>query len=185
MNKKAVLLDDERIIKFDKCLIATGGRPRPLPMSVPPECEEDVTTFRTVKETVSTDLKLKDFQRLEKVSQEAEEIIIIGGGFLGSELACSLAAGGRSHKLKVTQVFPEKGMMGLVLPEYLSDWTTQHVKKGGNFGKRLKIELGVAVKSQRLVQSVASGTTRKVALTLDSGERLEADHVGKGPPSSH
>lgn len=32
--------------------------------------------------------------------------------------------------LEVIQMFPEKGNMGKVLPEYLSNWTTEKVKKG-------------------------------------------------------
>lgn len=32
--------------------------------------------------------------------------------------------------LEVMQMFPEKGNMGKVLPEYLSNWTTEKVKKG-------------------------------------------------------
>ena len=32
--------------------------------------------------------------------------------------------------LEVVQIFPEKGNMGKVLPEYLSNWTTEKVKKG-------------------------------------------------------
>lgn len=35
--------------------------------------------------------------------------------------------------LEVVQMFPEKGNMGKVLPEYLSNWTTEKVKKGANF----------------------------------------------------
>jgi hypothetical protein len=40
--------------------------------------------------------KIIDFQQLEKVTQNAKSIIIVGGGFLGSELACALG-----HKGKV------------------------------------------------------------------------------------
>lgn len=32
--------------------------------------------------------------------------------------------------LEVIQMFPEKGNMGKVLPEYLSNWTTEKVKRG-------------------------------------------------------
>jgi hypothetical protein len=33
----------------------------------------------------------------------------VGGGFLGSELACALAHNAKKHGGKVTQVFPETG----------------------------------------------------------------------------
>lgn len=32
--------------------------------------------------------------------------------------------------LEVVQMYPEKGNMGKVLPEYLSNWTTAKVKRG-------------------------------------------------------
>lgn len=37
---------------------------------------------------------------------------------------------GNESDLEVIQMFPEKGNMGKVLPEYLSNWTTEKVKKG-------------------------------------------------------
>lgn len=37
--------------------------------------------------------------------------------------------------LEVIQMFPEKGNMGKVLPEYLSNWTTEKVRKGKAMNK--------------------------------------------------
>lgn len=37
--------------------------------------------------------------------------------------------------LEVIQMFPEKGNMGKVLPEYLSNWTTEKVRKGERTNK--------------------------------------------------
>lgn len=42
----------------------------------------------------------------------------------------SLFASAADSGLEVIQMFPEKGNMGKVLPEYLSNWTTEKVKKG-------------------------------------------------------
>jgi len=36
-----------------------------------------------------------------------------------------------SNNPKITQVYPEKGNMGKVLPEYLSEWTTSKVRSEG------------------------------------------------------
>lgn len=38
--------------------------------------------------------QIDDFRRLEKISREVKSITIIGGGFLGSELACALGRRG-------------------------------------------------------------------------------------------
>ncbi len=66
---------------------------------------------------------MNDFRELESVVRKSKSIAIIGGGFLGSELACALARNGRDAALQVTQIFPESGNMARVLPEYLSVWT--------------------------------------------------------------
>lgn len=60
----------------------------------------------------------------------AKSVAIVGGGFLGSELACALAKRGKATGLKVTQVFADIGNMGMVLPEYLSRWTTRKIEEG-------------------------------------------------------
>ena len=35
-------------------------------------------------------MQVEDFQKLNKITKNAESIAIIGGGFMGSELACAL-----------------------------------------------------------------------------------------------
>lgn len=64
------------------------------------------------------------------VTSGNKHIVIIGGGFLGSELACALARKGKKYGTTVTQVYPELGNMAAVFPEYLSKWTTSRVTKG-------------------------------------------------------
>ena len=59
-------------------------------------------------------LQIEDFQRLDDVARKVKSIAIVGGGFLGSELACALGRRGRDSALRVTQVFPESGNMGKV-----------------------------------------------------------------------
>lgn len=39
-------------------------------------------------------LQIGDFRTLEKISREVKSITVIGGGFLGSELACALGRKG-------------------------------------------------------------------------------------------
>lgn len=153
--QKAVL-EDGREVRYGKCLIATGGQPKNLPVFEKPELADKVTLYRTVS----------DFQALDELSRRAKSVVIVGGGFLGSELGCALGRRGAKTGLTVYQVFSEKGNMGRVLPEYLSRWTTDKVRNEG-----------VQVLSSTRVTDARLGPRGQVLLTLDSGQQIAADHV--------
>ena len=57
---------------------------------------------------------LSCFFSLVEIAKKVESVVVIGGGFLGSELACALAAWTPDAKLQVTQIFPEHGNMAKV-----------------------------------------------------------------------
>ena len=70
------------------------------------EISEKVTLFR----------KVEDYFKLNEITQKVKSVVIIGGGFLGSELACALGARSRAAEsnLSVTQVYHESGNMAKV-----------------------------------------------------------------------
>ncbi|XP_069002880.1 apoptosis-inducing factor 1, mitochondrial isoform X3 [Embiotoca jacksoni] len=152
-----VKLDDDSEISYDKCLIATGGVPRNLQVieRAGEEVMKKTTLFR----------KVEDFKELDKVSRSIKSITIIGGGFLGSELACALGRRSAESDLEVVQMFPEKGNMGKVLPEYLSNWTTEKVKREG-----------VKIISEALVKSVTCKDD-KLEIQLKDGRSVTTDHI--------
>ncbi|KAG7274145.1 hypothetical protein CRUP_011480, partial [Coryphaenoides rupestris] len=152
-----VQLDDNTEISYNKCLIATGGVPRNLQVieRAGEEVMKRTTLFR----------KVEDFKVLDSVSRSVKSITIVGGGFLGSELACALGRRSADSGLEVVQMFPEKGNMGKVLPEYLSNWTTEKVKKEG-----------VKVLAEALVKSV-SFKDDKVQIKLKDGRVVCTDHL--------
>ncbi|KAE8287897.1 Apoptosis-inducing factor 1, mitochondrial [Larimichthys crocea] len=152
-----VKLDDDTEISYDKCLIATGGVPRNLQVieRAGDEVMAKTTLFR----------KIDDFKSLDKVSRNIQSITIIGGGFLGSELACALGRRSNESGLEVIQMYPEKGNMGKVLPEYLSNWTTEKVKKEG-----------VKIISEALVKSVTCKDD-KLEIQLKDGRLVKTDHI--------
>ncbi|XP_068187971.1 apoptosis-inducing factor 1, mitochondrial isoform X13 [Antennarius striatus] len=152
-----VKLDDDTEISYGKCLIATGGVPRNL--QVIDRAGEEVTSRTTLFR------KIDDFRSLDKVSRNVKSITIIGGGFMGSELACALGRRTNESDLEVIQMFPEKGNMGKVLPEYLSNWTTEKVKKEG-----------VKVVSEALVKSVTFKDD-KLQIQLKDGRLVKTDHI--------
>nr|XP_015207224.1 PREDICTED: apoptosis-inducing factor 1, mitochondrial isoform X1 [Lepisosteus oculatus] len=152
-----VCLNDGSEISYEKCLIATGGIPRNIQAieRAGEEVMKRTTLFR----------KIEDFKSLEKISREVESIAIIGGGFLGSELACALGRRAKETGLEVIQMFPEGGNMGKVLPEYLSNWTTEKVRREG-----------VNVMPEALVKSVKY-QEGKLEIKLKDGRQVRTDHL--------
>lgn len=53
----------------------------------------------TIQEHVTTFRGIPDYVELNEIVKETESIAIIGGGFLGSELACALARRGNQLNL--------------------------------------------------------------------------------------
>jgi NADPH-dependent 2,4-dienoyl-CoA reductase/sulfur reductase-like enzyme len=108
-GRRIVALDLERRLAtdergdehgYEKLLLATGGRPRTFPFG------DDVLAFRT----------LDDYRRLRKLADAGARCVVVGGGFIGSEVAAALALQG----CPVTLVFPEQGIGASVFPPELS-----------------------------------------------------------------
>lgn len=87
--------------RYGTLLLATGARVRQ-----PPLGRGVVRTFRT----------LEDFQRLHADLRPGLRVLIVGAGFIGSELAAAL----RGRDAEVTMVFPEADVGALTLPEPLA-----------------------------------------------------------------
>jgi Uncharacterized NAD(FAD)-dependent dehydrogenases len=71
--------------------LATGGEPR----NIKGPDDPHVLVFRN----------WSDYRRLRKFSGKNKHVVIIGGGYVGTELASSLT----QNDTKVTMIFPEKG----------------------------------------------------------------------------
>ncbi len=97
---------------YEKLLLATGGSPRHLAFG-----EGSIIYFRT----------LDDYRRLRALTQERERFAVIGGGFIGSEIAAALAMSGKH----VVMVFPETGVGALAYPPDLSHAVTQLYRDKG------------------------------------------------------
>nr|CAB3220664.1 apoptosis-inducing factor 1, mitochondrial [Phallusia mammillata] len=156
-SDNVAILDDGTEIKYEKCLIATGGRPRNLGSvaKAGDEIAKRTTLYR----------RASDFLELDEKTDGIESVTVIGGGFMGSEIACALGHKGGLKGFQVNQLFPEKGNMGLVLPEYLTKWTTEKVKSEG-----------VNVVTEALLKDVAMEND-KVKLSLSNGDELLTDHI--------
>ncbi|XP_076287799.1 apoptosis inducing factor isoform X2 [Lasioglossum baleicum] len=158
VQNKTVTLEDGSEVKYDKCLIATGATPKQLPVfeSIEDELKDKIITFRTKE----------DFLDLEDSVHNAKHkhIVIVGGGFLGSELACSLARNLPQDKT-VYQIYKEKFIMDQVLPQYLSEWAT----------KKAIVEGVRCISSSEVVDySYKNG---KLSLILSGDRTIDADQV--------
>ena len=67
---------------------------------------EDILYYRT----------LDDYRRLREMSAQHDRFAIIGGGFIGSEIAAALSMNGK----KVSLIFPEEGIGAKIFPRQLS-----------------------------------------------------------------
>lgn len=70
-----------------------------------------------------------------------------------------------SSKLEVSQIFPEKGSLAKILPEYLSKWTTDKIREQG-----VNIISGLELKS-----AVLANNDKQVELTLSDGKKVSFD----------
>ena len=66
----------------------------------------------------------------------------------------------------MVQAYQEAGNMGKVLPDYLSDWTTDKVRSEG-----------VTVLPNTRVKSVSRGDSTKLKVTMSSGKVVDTDHM--------
>jgi len=164
VETKTVKLSDGRVISFDKCLIATGGTPLTR-VPIENEAKPRVSTFRTIN----------DFRKLYKLSCESKTIVVVGGGFLGCELANGIV-----HKAsKVIHVYPEPGVLFRYLPRYLSDYTTTKLSQVGIDERPNTLVKNVKMQNGKVVLEMAlqfRSPGKNEFLTYKSYE-IEADHV--------
>jgi NADPH-dependent 2,4-dienoyl-CoA reductase/sulfur reductase-like enzyme len=154
LDRRVVALDlQERIATddrgehygFERLLLATGGRPRRLPFG-----GDEVTYFRT----------LDDYRHLRALADKGARFVVVGGGFIGSEIAAALALNG----CPVTMVFPEQGIGARIFPASLSAGLNDYYRAHG-----------VEVLSGASVTGIDPGR-----VVLGDARKLEADAVVAG-----
>jgi 3-phenylpropionate/trans-cinnamate dioxygenase ferredoxin reductase component len=144
---RRVALDGGETIGYDRLLLATGGTPRRLPFG-----GGAVVYYRTVA----------DYRRVEALPV-GKHVAVVGGGFIGSEIAASLAMAG----YRVTLLFPEEGIGARLLPRDLA------VHLNGYYAER-----EVEVRPGQLVTGIAEQGSG-FAVQTDRGE-IRADLVVAG-----
>jgi len=109
---KRIVDDRGDVFTYQKLLLATGGRPRRLPFG-----EDRIIYFRT----------LSDYRRLRALTETGRRFAVIGGGFIGSEIAAALAMIGK----EVIMIFPGKDIGDRVFPPSLAQFVSTYYKQKG------------------------------------------------------
>lgn len=112
VKHKRVADNQRNVFAFDKLLLATGGTPNQLPFG-----GNDIIYYRS----------LNDYRRLRKLTTEGKRFAVLGGGFIGSELAAALAL---NHK-EVVMLFPGRGIGHRMFPSDLSEFLNDYYRQKG------------------------------------------------------
>lgn len=148
-HAKTITDDQGEKYEYDKLLLATGGRPRELPFG-----KGLIRYYRT----------LGDYQALRQLADAGGRFAVIGGGFIGSELAAALAM----HKAQVTIIFPDSGIGSNIFPAGLVSHLNNYFDSKG-----VQIWGGEQVTDVRAAGEGAEVVTK-------SGKTLAVNHVVAG-----
>lgn len=151
-------LSDGRNLPYDRLVLATGGRPRPLPAAV--GAAESATNFRYLR-------TLADAEAIRSNLVAGHRLVVVGGGYVGLEVAAAAV---------------ELGMRVTVLeaaPRILARVTAPPLSA---FYETVHREAGVEVRTGEQVEGfeLSADRSRVTAVCCASGERMEADLVVAG-----
>jgi 3-phenylpropionate/trans-cinnamate dioxygenase ferredoxin reductase subunit len=112
LPNKQVIDDQGHAHSFEKLLLATGGSPRRFPFG-----GDAILYYRT----------LDDYQKLRTLCKGKQRFAVIGGGFIGSEIAAALTMNGKD----VVMLFPGEGIGARMFPHDLSQFLNQYYQEKG------------------------------------------------------
>jgi 3-phenylpropionate/trans-cinnamate dioxygenase ferredoxin reductase subunit len=154
-QNKRITDDQGTVYRYEKLLLATGGTPRRLPFG-----GDQIIYYRT----------LDDYERLRALLRASpQQLAVIGGGFIGSEISAALATNGA----KVALVTPEAGVGARMFPIDLVNFLNDYYRSKG-------VEVLTGQRAEGL-ESCGGRAVLKLRSAKDQGEReLVADGVVAG-----
>ena len=147
---KRVVDDRGTSYGYRRLLLATGGTPRRLDGA-----PDGVIYFRT----------LDDYRLMRELANRGQRFIVIGGGFIGSEVAAAL----RLQGCEVSMVVPEAGIGARVFPADLARFVARYYR-----------EKGIVVHLNDTVSRIATGERGGYAVGVRTAGPLTADAVVAG-----
>lgn len=142
-EEKTVTDDKGNIVEYNRLLITTGGNPRKLPIDggdLP-----DLCYFRTVD----------DYQHVHSSAQKGSSVLVIGGGFIGSEIAASLII----NNVSVTMIYPDQRLCARVFPSSLGHSIQNHFMEKGITIVQEDRPVSIEKKNGKFVTSTQQGRT--------------------------
>lgn len=152
-NKK-IKLSNQKIISFDKLLIATGASPKML--DIPGRDKQGIFGIRTIK----------DILGIKGLLDRVKSVAVLGGGLIGLRTAYALNACGKEVKVVIKS--------NRVLSQMLDEGAAALVQK------RIEEE-GIQVMTALAAKEILGGKNVE-GIALDNGDRLDCQLVivGKG-----
>lgn len=153
LHTRQVTLANGTQIAFDKLLLATGGRPRHLP--IPGDDLQGIYYLRN----------LEDTEAIQQAMQQSQRAVVIGGGFIGCELATAFAKLG----LSTTVVELTPAVLSLVIDAETSEFVQSYLQ-----------QQGVRVLTNTRAARFIGEQGQVQAVVTDKEEELAADFVAVG-----
>jgi NADPH-dependent 2,4-dienoyl-CoA reductase/sulfur reductase-like enzyme len=146
---KRVTDDQGTFYTFDKLLLATGSTPRRLPFG-----GEEIIYFRT----------LDDYERLRRLADQGRRFAVIGGGFIGSEVAAALAMNGK----EVVMIFPGEAICGHIFPLDLAKSINDYYRQKGVEVLAKEVVTGIETRQGKTILKLRSAQTKSAReVTVD------------------
>jgi len=163
VEAKRLTLSSGKYLDYEKLLLATGARPRPI----------DLPGARYLR-------VMRDSQELKELLTPGRHVVVIGAGWIGLEVA----AAGRSHGAQVTVVELDRLPLRRVLGEELAEFYRDvHVEHGVEFhfgrsattadDKSVTLDDGTVIPADVILAGVGVipnvELAQEAGLTVDSG----------------
>lgn len=139
------------VYHYEKLLLATGGRPRQLPFA-----QDHVIYFRS----------LDDYKQVRQLADQKASFAIIGGGFIGSELAAALTMYG----CKTSMIFPESSIGANFYPPGLSAFLNDYYQDKGV----------TLLAGEKATAMSAAGKDKGIVIRTSGGKSVSADKLIAG-----
>ena len=152
-EEKHVLLDDGTVLPYSKLLLATGSRMRTLP--VPQEISKNIFTLRSIQDALA----------LKPLLKKGKKLVVIGGGYIGLEVAASAATLGQH----VTVIEAQERVLARVTAPQVS-----------NFFHELHKKNGVDIHTTCTVQAMTKSKEATLRVTGSNGSHYHAHAIVVG-----